>query len=280
MKFLISKTHIKLLLVVFYATTFLCAEEEVNSFSFKTTNNINLKGQVADQYGDNLNTGSLEVKYKTAQYTYSVNMTAYTQKYPELKSSLTDLSRIDTLELGVIRKIKTYQANDYKLNIHIGATLLLSGNFGGEKLQDFIHENLDLEKSEIPYSSHKHNAIGIVGNIDYLNNINPFLKLYGKGKTKIYSDTSGTISLELGTLLVYRSIEMKLGLGAKHIKPFQQELVKILTINKNPKYLLCELKIPLIKKISMNIGTILAGDHPYGNNQNDPFSYLNISYTF
>lgn len=110
--------------------------------------------------------------------------------------------------------------------------------------------------------------------------MNGSIKIYSNLKSKIYSDTSNITSAEIGTLLTYRFIDFKLSFGAKHIKPIQQELVKILTINKNPHYIIGEADMQLPKGISVNIGTLLDGDHPYGNNSNDPYSYFRIAYKF
>ncbi|WP_154806470.1 hypothetical protein [Sulfurovum lithotrophicum] len=279
MNFFITKAYFRVFIAVVLATV-LCSAEEENSIYIETSNNINLKGQTSHPYGDNFNTGTLKLKYTTDTYAYSVNMTAYTQKYSELDSILTSKRRIDTLEFEVTKKVKIIQGKNYRCNINIGTQLLLSGDFGGAKLQNTIHEHTDSDEVEIPYSDDKHNVIGIQGEINYLYNINKYINIYSDLKSKIYSDTSNITSAEIGTLLTYRFIDFKLSLGAKHIKPIQQELVKILTINKNPHYIIGEVDIQLPKGISVNIGTLLDGDHPYGNNSNDPYSYFRIAYKF
>lgn len=275
---------LKSTLLSFLFTLSLCTSlygnEKERSFYMEVTNNLHLNGEVAHRYGDNLNTGSLEFGYRTQQYLYLAKMTSYTQKYDELNAIFTNLCRVDTLELGVIRKIKNYQDEIYTLDIHLGVLVLLSGNFGGEGLQNLIHSQNGLSEVDIPYSNDNHMAIGLQGNINYTYTINPYLKLFGDFEAKVYSDASGIFGGELGTLMSYKAIEIKLGLGSKYIRPFKQELIEALTINTTPLYLLGEIKVPLTKTISMKVGTIISGDHPYGNSEDDPFSYLNFNYNF
>jgi len=54
-----------------------------------TSNNITLRGKIAEHYGDNFNTGTLLLEMKRGGSIYGLNLIVYTQNYPENRKWMT-----------------------------------------------------------------------------------------------------------------------------------------------------------------------------------------------
>ena len=257
-------------------------------FMFYTTNNINIKGDVARYYGDNFNTGTLKMELKKGDNIYSINMMIYTQSYPELSR----VGRVDVVELryGKVLGAK-YYAKKIKTTFYTSGQLLFSGNFGGEELQKVVHAITNNTKDIMPYSAEIHHTAGLSIKADTLYYADSYRQAFVDTEASINIDGSGQLQLEAGVIYRYEWMQLKLLLGAKYITPLKQELVEAATANRTPIYAIAEFGFHIGESVSILIGSKILGDNPYGNQSEDPilpgkqgiedpYTYLTILYQF
>ena len=256
-------------------------------FRFCTTNNITLRGKTAEHYGDNANTGTLLLELKKDAYLYALNLTVYTQTYPELSEP----DRVDVIEASYGKTMELYKTDSSAGSLTLLGQLILTGNFGGEVLQTTIHTLTDNAEIALPYSTDVHNTIGMTvksGNLFYLN---PFQYAFADMQARINIDGSGYAQIDIGTVRHYQWLEFKILTGIKYISPLRQELVEEVTTERLPRFAIMELGLNLGRSLILRVGSNVLGDNPYGNEFDnpdlpgkqkvkDPFSYLNLYYRF
>jgi len=252
-----------------------------------TTNNITLRGKIAQEYGDNLNTGTLLLEMKKDDSLYGLNLAVYTQAYPELSA----VGRIDTLEGYYGTVLDQYGSDYFSGTLYLSGQCIVAGDFGGEALQGTIHTLTDNAEFKLPYSTDRHATVGVTLEADTRFAIDLYQYGFSTMKGSLNLDGSGLAQLDIGTVRHYRWMEFKILLGIRYISPLKQELVERVTVERVPKYAIIELGLDLNERVKLLVGSKVLGDNPLGNQPDirdlpgekkvdDPFTYLNIFYTF
>ncbi len=252
-----------------------------------TTNNITLQGKIAKEYGDNLNTGTLLLEIKKDDSLYGLNLTVYTQVYPELST----VGRVDTLEGYYGTVLDRYHSDSFSGILYLLGQCIVAGNFGGEALQGTIHTLTDNAEFKLPYSTDRHTTAGVTLEADTRFAIDSYQYGFGTLKGSVNIDGSGLAQVEIGTVRHYQRMEFKILLGIRYISPLRQELVERITVERVPEYAIIELGLDLGGGVKLLAGSKVLGDNPLGNQPDirglsgepkieDPFTYLNIFYTF
>ena len=256
-------------------------------FRFYTTNNINIQGDVAKYQGDDFNTGTLLLESRMNEYIYGFNFTLYTQSNPDFAAT----QRVDVIEGSLGMSLGSYHSKNFAANVYLFGQCITAGDFGGEKVQSIIHRATENNDIILPYSADRHGTIGIRLKADSLYYINEYQYAFANTEASINIDGSGYVQLNIGTIRHYKWFQFKLLLGIKYISPLQQELVEAATVERVPKYAIAELGFSLSDRVLLFVGSKILGDNIYGNQSDnpnipgkqevdDPFSYLNILYTF
>lgn len=258
----------------------LIAEENTDYFKFSTANNINLLGQTAGEFSDDLNTGNLLLEYRHSDYIYALKLTSYTLSSPQKLFSTQNPQRVDTLIFSFGKHINTYNLYNSHINIYLFAEVKGTGNFGGEKLQTFIHKITDNSKKNLPYSNDTSKSLGIQCNIETYFPIDNQHIFYTDTHINAHTDKSAYISNELGIEGSYKYVQLKLSLNNRYIKAQDHELIELATLNKSPTYLLGEIGFNFSQNTRLYIGSKISGDHPLGNFSSDVYSYISLIYKY
>ncbi|HHH37320.1 MAG TPA: hypothetical protein ENK77_01745 [Epsilonproteobacteria bacterium] len=256
-------------------------------FRFYTTNNINIRGDVARHQGDDFNTGTLLLESKIDGCLYAFNLTLYTQSLPEF----TTTQRVDVVELSLGKSLGSYDSGEFAGNIYLFGHAIISGNFGGEALQTLVHNATKNNNISLPYSADRHATIGFTARADSVYRINEYQYAFANVGATANTDGSGDLQMDIGTVRHYGRLALKLLVGIKYISPLKQELVALSTVNRVPKYAIVEAGLKLSDTLTLFVGSKILGDNPYGNQPvdptlqkrgkvDDPFSYLNVLYRF
>ena len=263
------------------------AANTTDYFRFYTTNNIDIRGDVAKYQGDDFNTGTLLLKSRMNEYIYGFNFTLYTQSNPDFSAT----QRVDVIEGSLGKSLGSYHSKNFAANVYLFGQCITAGNFGGEAVQTMIHQATKNSNISLPYSTDKHTTIGLSLKADSLYYINEYQYAFANTEASINIDGSGYVQLNIGTIRHYKWFQFKLLLGIKYISPLQQELVEAATVERVPKYAIAELGFSLSDRVLLFVGSKILGDNIYGNQSDnpnipgkqevdDPFTYLNVLYTF
>ncbi len=263
------------------------AADTTDYFRFYTTNNIDIQGDVAKYQGDDFNTGTLLLESRKNEYIYGFNFTLYTQSNPDFAAT----ERVDVIEGSLGKSVGGYHSKNFAANIYLFGQYIAAGDFGGEAVQTLIHQATKNSDISLPYSTDRHATMGLRLKADSLYYINEYQYAFSNTEGSINIDGSGYAQLNIGTIRHYKWFQFKLLLGIKYISPLKQELVEAATVVRVPKYAIAELGFNLNDRVLLFVGTKILGDNIYGNQSDnpnipgkqevdDPFTYLNILYTF
>ena len=256
-------------------------------FRFYTTNNIDIRGDVAEYQGDDFNTGTLLLESRMNEYIYGFNFTLYTQSNPDFAP----IQRVDVIEGSLGMSLGGYHSKNFAANVYLFGQCIAAGDFGGEKLQTIIHKATENNNIILPYSTDSHGTMGIRLQADSLYYINEYQYAFAHTGASINIDGSGYAQFDIGTIRHYKWFQFKLLLGIKYISPLKQELVEAATVVRVPKYAIAELGFSLSDRVLLFVGSKILGDNIYGNQSDnpnipgkqevdDPFSYFNVLYTY
>jgi len=227
------------------------------------------------------------LELKKDAYLYAVNLTVYTQTYPELSA----LDRVDVIEVSYGKSIELHGSDRSVSSLTLLGQFIFTGNFGGEAVQTAIHSLTDNAEIALPYSEDVHDTLGITVKSDNLFYLNPFIYAFANMQASINIDGSGDAQIDIGTVRHYKWMEFKILMGIRYISPLRQELVERVTVERVPRFAIMELGLDLGHAIILRVGSNVLGDNPYGNQSDnpdlpgrqrvrDPFSYLNLYYRF
>ncbi len=228
--------------------------EERRSINITHSNDFNYYGHTSGLYtGDDLLTGTLGIYYRSNDAFYEMDLKSYTQKYIE------NGERVDTLFLGYLRDIISESSTDYSYEVTVGGQFIQSGNFGGDKIQQAIHEVVRRSLIDLPYSNETHTTFGFQGRVSGLYTLNRNFNLYNNLDFQANLDKSGSGKWELGIEGVHKSISFWLAGVMQYIEPLNHTIVEFSTPDKYSNHVVLGGSIKFINTYEFMMETTIGG---------------------